>query len=1055
MAISGNFKQQCPSCEAMVPIKDATLIGKKVDCPKCKYRFVVEDPAAQDKKEVAAGDKGKKKEAPVKPKTAAAEDDVIEAEEVPAKARAAGKGAVPAKRRREEEDDEEDEVPKGKGKGKKAGAPPNTKLLIGVGVAAIGVVILGVAALFISGVFSGDTKPVAKAPTPPGAQQKAASDPDDEEQPKGKGPKTAKGGKGKGKDVGKKQTEDNDPPAGAAAKGGPGGAANTNFLPRNSEAVYHFFFKDFADSPPGKLALASAGPFGDAELLKRVGFPQQGIDDIVTAENYTDRWTFHVVHTTQPIADMRPLIQAMDLKEWPENTTKLKCYLIQKNGPWVLALAKLSLFVPAHILAAQPPEAKPRPLLVHLRDAQTLVFAHPEPMLLYLKANGKFEANPPNRNAPFTTQPYLTVKPALREMLGHMESSAPGQKVLVSSATHLRSAAIRGKEGDGAGTVGYRVRPFWDIVNLLDEQTDRIEYVGMALATKDVSGYTFNNTLACNTGTEAQQLQTDINDIVGPQVIQFCNRVLATKVDLILDDKLKADPKNQFKSASAKNAAKANFFKISTNDKTVDCNLDLLLAGGGLINMRSAVQLMALGLAGEADIAAAGDYRFQLAEAGKMLGQKGLPPSVPPETFPPGVFVRPPSPLRTAREPGHRISWMAGLLPYLGHGALYSGIHFDKSWNDGPNWLAARAVVPEFLDPSYPPYSHYAPYPGILVDCAATHYVGIAGVGADAAEASFGDPAMAGKLGVFGYDRATPLKIISEKGRGLSNTVLLIRVPYDGPAGVTPWMAGGSSTVRSVPDKNSLEPFLSTDSKGERGTYVLTCDGSVRFIKKGMSDEVFKAICTVEGPVPPGWTFDEDYPALKPAKENVARPVAGPAIPPPAGTSAPDAPPPAPKDTPAGWEQYTHKDGGFTVSMPAGGMPQSDPNAGAFAGTTSEGFAAAEGTTVYAAGYSKLPAKLKKSTPDQVLDGLKDSMDKEAELKSLTVQTVSEKPVAFGKNRGRAYVFAVKVMDTEIQVHAHCYVVQDRAFMLTVAGPSVNPDSPEYRRFFDSFKLTR
>jgi hypothetical protein len=40
-----SFTQQCPSCEANVPIKDRGLVGKKIDCPKCKYRFVVENPA--------------------------------------------------------------------------------------------------------------------------------------------------------------------------------------------------------------------------------------------------------------------------------------------------------------------------------------------------------------------------------------------------------------------------------------------------------------------------------------------------------------------------------------------------------------------------------------------------------------------------------------------------------------------------------------------------------------------------------------------------------------------------------------------------------------------------------------------------------------------------------------------------------------------------------------------------------------------------------------------------------------------------------------------------
>ena len=38
------FKVQCPSCEAMVTIKNASLVGKKIDCPKCKYRFAVPSP---------------------------------------------------------------------------------------------------------------------------------------------------------------------------------------------------------------------------------------------------------------------------------------------------------------------------------------------------------------------------------------------------------------------------------------------------------------------------------------------------------------------------------------------------------------------------------------------------------------------------------------------------------------------------------------------------------------------------------------------------------------------------------------------------------------------------------------------------------------------------------------------------------------------------------------------------------------------------------------------------------------------------------------------------
>ena len=58
-----SFKVPCPSCEAQVLIKNPNLIGTKVECPKCKYRFKVEESAA----EAAPDDKGKK-EKDAKPK---------------------------------------------------------------------------------------------------------------------------------------------------------------------------------------------------------------------------------------------------------------------------------------------------------------------------------------------------------------------------------------------------------------------------------------------------------------------------------------------------------------------------------------------------------------------------------------------------------------------------------------------------------------------------------------------------------------------------------------------------------------------------------------------------------------------------------------------------------------------------------------------------------------------------------------------------------------------------------------------------------------------------
>jgi hypothetical protein len=60
-------------------------------------------------------------------------------------------------------------------------------------------------------------------------------------------------------------------------------------------------------------------------------------------------------------------------------------------------------------------------------------------------------------------------------------------------------------------------------------------------------------------------------------------------------------------------------------------------------------------------------------------------------------------------------------------------------------------------------------------------------------------------------------------------------------------MAGGGSTIMGVPETGSVRPFVSTQRDGKRGTYALMADGSVRWISENISDDVFKALCTVKG----------------------------------------------------------------------------------------------------------------------------------------------------------------------------------------------------------------
>jgi hypothetical protein len=211
--------------------------------------------------------------------------------------------------------------------------------------------------------------------------------------------------------------------------------------------------------------------------------------------------------------------------------------------------------------------------------------------------------------------------------------------------------------------------------------------------------------------------------------------------------------------------------------------------------------------------------------------------------FPRGAFPRKPSAERKERPwpPNQRVSWMADLLPFLGYMEIYSRIDFEKSWRDKENYLPSMALIPQFLDGRDPNRSRYIRYPGMDYEVAATDFVGIAGIGLDAAEYSDKDSSVAKMLGIFGYDRVTRVGDIKD---GLENTIVMLQIP---PAYKSPWMAGGGSTVRGVPETKSVQPFVSLQPDGKKGTVALMADGSVRFISESIDDKVFQAMCTYKG----------------------------------------------------------------------------------------------------------------------------------------------------------------------------------------------------------------
>ena len=238
---------------------------------------------------------------------------------------------------------------------------------------------------------------------------------------------------------------------------------------------------------------------------------------------------------------------------------------------------------------------------------------------------------------------------------------------------------------------------------------------------------------------------------------------------------------------------------------------------------------------GEMEMASTRPNLHKVGAATQQFGAKD-------KALPAGTFPRKPSPARVNRPwpPDQRVSWMANLLPFMDYDEIRNKIDVTRSWKDPDNLSPASLLIPHFLAPDAPHDSWYVRYPGMHLETAATHFVGMAGIGLDAASYSTSDPAVAAKLGVFGYDRSTRLGDIES----LAKTIFMIQVPAQTRG---PWLAGGGSTIRGLPEKDGIKAFASPRADGKRGAYVLMTDGSVRWVADNIADEVLKDLARIKG----------------------------------------------------------------------------------------------------------------------------------------------------------------------------------------------------------------
>lgn len=255
--------------------------------------------------------------------------------------------------------------------------------------------------------------------------------------------------------------------------------------------------------------------------------------------------------------------------------------------------------------------------------------------------------------------------------------------------------------------------------------------------------------------------------------------------------------------------------------------------------------------------------------------------------FPPGAEGGP------LWNPETRLSWIALLLPYLGQADWYQQLQPRYPWNSPQNKSVARRPLETVLNPMIEQRGTEAGFP-------VTHYVGVAGIGEDAAQPK-ADPR---RIGVFGFGRTLKPEEITD---GLSHTIAIAGVQDR----LGPWASGGSATVRAftqAPYVNGPDGFGTGHA---HGMFVGMADGSVRFVSKNVDPRVLEMLATAKGMEKiEGFAWEPGPKPIQPgtAGSGLSRPVGvgktiagpkpseGPAIPP--SEPKPGAPGPSEKPEP-------------------------------------------------------------------------------------------------------------------------------------------------------------
>lgn len=180
--------------------------------------------------------------------------------------------------------------------------------------------------------------------------------------------------------------------------------------------------------------------------------------------------------------------------------------------------------------------------------------------------------------------------------------------------------------------------------------------------------------------------------------------------------------------------------------------------------------------------------------------------------------------------PAQRLSWIAALIAANDPAGPQPA--WDRPWNDPANARFVRRQQPAWLNPLLENVVSGDRYP-------ATHFVGVAGVGDDAAALPADHP----RAGIFGHDRHVSR---DDVGDGLANTMLVAGVEKRLGA----WAAGGEATVRGFTAESYIGGPDGFGTGEADGMHVLMADGSVRTVSRETDPALIRRMAAMNDGLP-------------------------------------------------------------------------------------------------------------------------------------------------------------------------------------------------------------